>query len=227
MSFLNIFLFSYLPYISIFVFFFGSIYRYENNQYSWKTSSSQLLRKDSLVIWSNFFHFGIIFLMFGHLFGLTTPHFIYTKIITAEHKQLLAMISGGFAGFCCFIGLTMLLYRRIFDYRIKINSNSSDLLVLVILYIQLILGLCSIFISYEHLDNPSTMISLANWVQGIFIFSPDLHLYVLNEHLIFKLHLVLGMLIFLLFPFTRLVHIFSFPYLYILRSGYQIVRINK
>ncbi|HIH2762782.1 MAG TPA: respiratory nitrate reductase subunit gamma [Candidatus Azoamicus sp.] len=227
MSFLNVFIFSYFPYIAIFIFVLGSIFRYENNQYSWKSSSSQLLNNKLFFLSSNFFHFGILFLMFGHFFGLLTPHFIYSKFITAEHKQLLAMISGGIAGFFCFIGLTLLIYRRIVNDRVNITSNFSDIYVLFLLYIQLVLGLFSILISYSHIDNPSTMISLANWVQGIFTFSPNLHLYVISEHFIFKAHLFLGMLIFVVFPFTRLVHIFSVPYLYFIRSGYQIVRVFK
>lgn len=227
MSFFNIFIFSYFPYIALFVFLFASIFRYENNQYSWKSSSSQLLNNKFFYIGSNFFHFGIIFLMLGHFFGLMTPHSIYSHFITAEHKQLMAMVSGGVAGIFCFIGLTILIYRRISDVRVNSTSNFSDIYVLFLLYIQLILGLSSIFISYEHVNDPSTMMALANWVQGIFTLSANLHLYVMAEHFIFKLHLFLGMLILLIFPFTRLVHVFSFPYLYILRTGYQIVRSFK
>jgi len=211
----------------MFVFLIGSIYRYENDQYSWKTSSSQLLRKDLLFWGSNFFHFGILFLMFGHLFGLMTPKIIYSKIISPDSKQIVAMVAGGIAGIICFVGLTMLLYRRLVDFRIRMTSNKSDIFVLILLYVQLLLGLFSIFVSYQHIDNPSAMIALANWVQGIFIFAPDLSSYVVNEHWIFKAHLFLGMTIFLIFPFTRLIHIFSFPYLYLLREGYQLVRSLK
>ena len=153
-----------------------------------------------------------------------TPKFIYNKLILPENKQFLAIFLGGIAGISCFMGITILLYRRLFDFRIKHTSGKTDVLILVLLYIQLILGLLSIFISYKHIDNPSTMVSLANWVQGIFVFASNIHLYVINEHWLFKFHIFLGMTIFLIFPFTRLIHIFSFPYLYLLRDGYQIVR---
>lgn len=226
MNFLNKFLFNYYPYIALTFFFLGSIYRYENNQYTWKTSSSQLLKND-LFFSSNSFHFGIIFLMFGHFLGLLTPKFIYIKVISPDSKQFLAIFFGGIAGLFCLIGLTMLLYRRLINDRIRKTSNKSDIFILIILYIQLLLGLCSIFISCQHINDPKSMIALANWVQGIFIFTPDISSYVINEHWIFKLHLVLGMTILLIFPFTRLIHIFSFPYLYFFRNGYQIVRILK
>ncbi|HIH2762472.1 MAG TPA: respiratory nitrate reductase subunit gamma [Candidatus Azoamicus sp. MARI] len=217
-------MFSYYPYISIFVFILGSLYRYENNQYTWKSGSSQLL-DNKLFFWSsNLFHFGILFLIFGHFFGLLTPKFLYSKIISPDKKQIIAMTSGGFAGILCFIGLTLLIYRRISNARIYLTSNKTDIIILLMLYLQLLLGLLSIFISYKHIDNPSTMIALANWVQGIFLFTPDIHLFIINEHWLFKFHLLLGMTILLFFPFTRLVHVFSFPYLYLLRDGYQITR---
>ncbi len=224
---LHNFIFCYYPYIAIFVFIFGSIYRYEKGQYNWKSSSSQILRKDYLFWASNLFHFGIIFLLFGHFFGLLMPKSIYSYFITPEYKQILAMISGGIAGFFSFVGINMLLYRRLFDIRVKSISNTSDVLILVLLYIQLLIGLLSIFVTYNHLNDATSMLALASWVQGIFTFSPNISDYVLNEHLIFKFHLFLGMTIFLIFPFTRLVHVFSFPYLYFFRIGYQIVRKYK
>ncbi|HFL8819340.1 MAG TPA: respiratory nitrate reductase subunit gamma [Candidatus Azoamicus sp. OHIO2] len=224
---LNKMLFLYYPYIAIFMFVIGSIYRYEYNQYSWKTSSSQFFEKKILFWGSNLFHVGIIFLLLGHFFGLLTPKFIYSVFITPEKKQIVAMTSGGIAGIICFIGLTLLTYRRFYFDHVYKTTQPSDVIVIILLYIQLILGLISIIISYNHITDPSSMIAFANWVQGIVLFSGDIHTYIINEHWIFKTHLFIGMSILLIFPFTRLVHIFSIPYLYILRDGYQIVRSLK
>lgn len=224
MLFLNNIIFSYYPYIAILFFLIGSIYRYENEQYTWKTSSSQILRKDILFWGSNFFHFGILFLLFGHFFGLMTPKIIYSQIISPNSKQILAMFSGGVAGFFCLIGIIILLYRRLSDQRILKTSDKSDIFVLFLLLTQLLIGLASIFISYQHINDPKSMIALAQWVQGIFTLSPNISDYIINEHWIFKTHLFLGMTIFLVFPFTRLIHAFSFPYIFLLREGYQIVR---
>lgn len=223
-NYLHNILFSYYPYLALTIFFVGSIYRYETNQYSWKSSSSQLLRRDYLFWASNLFHIGIIFLFLGHFFGLLTPKSIYSYLITPEKKQIVAMYSGGIAGLFCLVGLIMLLYRRFADSRVRLNSNTSDILILFLLLIQLLLGLFTTFITYNHLDDSSSMIALASWVQGIIVFSPNLSDFILGEHYLFKLHLFFGMTLFFVFPFTRLVHIFSFPYLYILRKGFQIVR---
>lgn len=226
LDYINQFLFGYYPYICLAVFIIGSALRYDRDQYSWKADSSQLLRKKGMSLGSNLFHIGIILLFFGHLVGLLTPHEVYHHFMTAEAKQLMAMVAGGIFGTICFIGMTILLKRRLFDDRIRATSKPSDIMVLVILYIQLILGLLTLPFSAQHLDG-SSMIALANWAQHIVTFRSGAAEFITNEALIFKLHLVLGTTIFLIFPFTRLVHILSgvsAPFKYLFRSGYQIVR---
>jgi len=225
-EYLNQFLFGYYPYIALTVLIVGSALRYDRDQYTWKADSSQLLRKKDMRMGSNLFHIGIILLFFGHLIGLLTPHEVYSYVMDAGTKQLLAMTAGGIFGTICFVGLTMLLKRRLFDPRIRATSNTSDIVILLLLYVQLILGLISIFFSAQNLDG-SSMIALANWAQYILTFRAGAADFIVHEALVFKLHLVLGMTIFLIFPFTRLVHIFSgvaAPIKYIFRSGYQIVR---
>lgn len=219
----NSLLFGYYPYLVMMVFIVGSMMRYEHNPYSWKTGSSQLLQNKGLKVGSILFHAGIILLFFGHLFGLLTPSQIYTPFVSVATKQLLAMVAGGIFGSLCFVGLSILLVRRLFDARVRATSSIGDILILVILYIQLILGLISIYFSAQHMDG-SSMVNLAHWAQHIVIFKADAASFLLNEHWIFKAHIFLGLTIFLVFPFTRLVHILSFPYGYLLRTGYQIVR---
>jgi nitrate reductase gamma subunit len=222
-QYINEFLFGYYPYIALLVFFLGSALRYDRDQYSWKADSSQLLEGKKLRIGSNLFHVGLLLLLAGHFVGLLLPHEIYVHFITPEAKQKLAMIAGGIFGTICFVGLTILILRRCFNDRVRATSRFSDFLILFLLYAQLILGLSSIFISANHPDG-SSMIALANWAQHISTFRIGAADFILEEHLIFKLHIFLGMTLFLIFPFTRLVHVFSFPIKYLKRGGYQIVR---
>lgn len=222
-SFINHFVFGLYPYIAMLVLVLGSILRYDRDQYSWKAGSSQLLRSKGMRIGSNLFHIGIILLFFTHLVGLLTPASIYHHFITTEAKQILAMVGGGILGTICFIGLTILLVRRMTDKRIRATSKFSDILLLWVLYIQLILGLISIFYSAQHMDG-SSMVALGNWAQHIFTFRSGAADFIIHEPWVFKAHLALGMTIFLIFPFTRLVHMLSVPVKYIFRSGYQIVR---
>lgn len=222
-DYLNQFFFGIYPYIAVVVMIMGTVLRYDQDPYSWKAGSSQLLRSRGMAIGSNLFHVGIILLFFGHLVGLLTPESVYHLIMTSEVKQKLAMIAGGVFGIICFIGLTILLVRRLTDPRIKATSKPADIMILLVLYVQLILGLATIPASAQHSDG-SAMIALANWAQHIVTFKSGAADFVVAEALVFKLHIILGLTIFLLFPFTRLVHVLSAPVKYLFRSGYQIVR---
>ena len=163
------FLFGLYPYICLAVFFLGSWIRFDRDQYTWKSDSSQLLRTGSLRWASNLFHIGVLFLFFGHFVGMLTPHVLYESFITAGQKQVLAMVSGGVAGLLAFIGVTLLLHRRLTDPRIRATSKTSDIALLWIFWVQLALGLATIPLSAQHLDG-SVMMRLAEWGQRIVTF---------------------------------------------------------
>ncbi|QWD65453.1 respiratory nitrate reductase subunit gamma [Polynucleobacter sp. MWH-Aus1W21] len=227
MSYLDTFIFGIYPYICLTVFFVGSLIRFDRDQYTWKSDSSQLLRKKQLRIGSIFFHVGVLFLFFGHFFGMLTPHFLYEPFITAGQKQVMAMATGGIAGTFGFIGLTILLHRRLTDDRIRATSKASDILIAVILWFQLLLGLATIPLSGQHLDG-SMMMKLAGWAQDIVTFNSGAVALLSGVDWVFKLHMFLGMTIFLIFPFTRLVHIWSgFASVTYLVRPYQIVRSRR
>ena len=222
-NYINQFFFGIYPYIAITVFFFGSLLRYDRDQYTWKASSSQLLSKKDMRLGSNLFHIGIIALFFGHLMGLLTPHWAYHFMMSAGTKQMIAMTAGGIFGLICLVGMILLIRRRMLDARIKATSQATDLPILLILFVQLVLGLLTIPFSAQHMDG-SSMLALASWAQHVVTFQGDAASFVAGEAFIFKVHLVLGLTIFLVFPFTRLVHVWSVPIQYLTRSGYQIVR---
>ncbi|MBI3154729.1 MAG: respiratory nitrate reductase subunit gamma [Burkholderiales bacterium] len=227
MNTLDDFLFVVYPYIALAVFLMGSLARFDRDQYTWKSDSSQLLRQRQLRWGSNMFHFGILFLFFGHTVGLLTPHWLYEPFITAPAKQMMAIVSGGIAGLVCFVGLSMLLHRRIFDPRIRLTSHRTDLAILIILWVQLVLGLITLPFSFAHRVDASAMLILASWAQGILTFRPDASALAAIDWP-FKVHMVLGMTIFLLLPFSRLVHVWSglASVAYVLRP-YQIVRSRR
>lgn len=219
-------LFAWYPYVCLTAFLVGSLIRFDREQYSWKASSSQLLRKRQLRWGSNLFHFGILFLLMGHTVGLLTPTSVYTLVMTVPQKQMIAIVAGGIAGTACFIGLSMLLHRRLVDPRIRQTSSRMDIAILVILWVQLTLGLITIPFSLGHSDG-SVMLILSHWAQAVLTLQP-VHIDEMQTlALPYLLHLVLGMTIFLLFPFSRLVHIWSAPIWYLGRRGYQVVRSRR
>lgn len=223
MSYLNTLLFGYYPYIAATVFLLGSLIRFERDQFTWKSGSSQMLRARELRKGSKFFHWGILLLFIGHFFGLLTPPAVYHALgLSTSAKQLLAVIAGGIFGAVCFYGLFILLRRRLTDARIRATSSGMDIAILVLLMAQLTLGLISLPLSLNHLDG-GNMLLLAEWAQRIVTFRGGAADYVASVNWIFKLHLILGMTIFLIFPFSRLVHIWSAPVGYLTRS-YQVVR---
>jgi nitrate reductase gamma subunit len=225
-DYINYLLFGLYPYFAISVCIVACIARLEFSPYTWKTGSSQFLSSKGLRLGSNLFHVGIILLLLGHFVGLLTPESLYTHVISVPHKQLMAMIAGGTFGSLCFVGLTILVYRRLFNPRVRATSSFSDILILLLLYLQLILGLISIWFSSNHLDG-KMMEALANWAQSIVIFHRGAADYLLQVSPIFRLHIFLGLTIVLLIPFTRLVHLLSVPYEYFIRTGYQVVKRRK
>lgn len=222
----NFLLFGAYPYIALTILIVGSWARYDNAQYTWKAGSTQMLNDTGMRIASNLFHVGVLFIIFGHFVGLLTPEWLYHHVISTPNKQLLAMVSGGFFGILAFIGLTMLIKRRFTNDRVAANGSRGDQMVLLLLYAQLILGLISIVVSAGHMDG-SEMVLLATWAQSVVTLQPMAAAEAIaGVNIIYKLHILLGMTLFVVFPFTRLVHIvsgFAAPVKYLLRN-YQIVR---
>lgn len=226
-SFINHLLFGIYPYIALVVLAVGSVIRFDREPYGWRSGSSQLLRRKQLIAGSVLFHAGVIVIFFGHVGGLLTPIALFDALgVPHGAKQLLAIIAGGVAGVLALTGATLLLHRRLFDPRIRKTSSFSDIMILVLLWMQLVLGLSTIPVSMTHLDG-GEMVKFMTWAQGIFTFRADASTYVADADLVFRLHLFLGLTILFLFPFTRLVHMLSAPLRYIWRPGYQIVRSRK
>lgn len=221
---INSVLFGWYPSLCLTVFFVGSLLRFDREQYTWKSGSSQLLRRHQLRWGSNLFHVGILVIFFGHFFGLLTPLWVFETLgISHGFKQGLAIVVGGIAGIFCFIGIALLAHRRLMDPRIRMTSSFADTAILLLLWLQLTLGLSTIFVSLQHMDG-GEMVKFMYWAQGILTLQPSAAQYVSEASLIFKAHLFVGMTIFLVFPFTRLVHVWSAPIWYLGRPGYQVVR---
>lgn len=224
---LNQIVFGVYPYIALSVLVIGSVIRFDREPYTWRTGSSQLLRRKQLMAGSVMFHLGVLAIFGGHFVGLLTPIAVWDALgVSHGAKQMLAIVAGGLAGLLALAGGGLLLHRRLADARIRNNSSFGDTAILVVLLIQLILGLTTIPYSLQHRDGHE-MVKFMNWAQGIFTFQGDAAANVADVAWVFKAHLALGLTILLVFPFTRLVHMLSAPVWYLNRRGWQLVRTKR
>jgi len=227
---LNFIIFGIMPYAALTILVVGSIARYDRDQYTWKSSSSQLLRRKQLMWGSILFHVGIITIFFGHMVGLFTPVWILDALgVPYAVKQWMAVIIGGPAGVAAIIGATLLLHRRLTDSRIRATSSWSDIVIMVLIWLQLLIGLVTITQTLQHMDG-SEMVRFMMWSQSIVTWNVNAWVTVVDVHWLYKLHIFLGLVITAFFPFTRLVHIvsgFAAPFRYLLRPGYQVVRSRR
>lgn len=225
---LHDFLYGVYPYLAGTIFLLGSWIRFDREQYTWKSDSSQLLSKKGMRLASNLFHIGIIAIFFGHFVGLLTPHswFLAMGVSDMQH-QWIAISAGAVFGSLCLIGGAMLWIRRMTNSRVRATSRGMDIFVLSWIIVTLLLGMSTLPVSVDHADhgNPGVMIALANYVQSVATFQANPAL-LAEVDTIFKIHLFFGMTVFLLFPFSRLVHIWSVPLGYLGRA-YQVVRTKR
>lgn len=222
---LHDFIYGVYPYLAGTIFLLGSWVRFDREQYTWKTDSSQLLARGNMRLASNLFHVGILAIFFGHLVGLLTPHSLFLAVGVSDlAHQYVAIAAGSVFGTLCLLGGVMLWLRRLTNSRVRAVSRKMDIFILTWLLCTLLLGLSTIPVSLGHAahDNAEVMIALAEWAQSVVTFRADAAL-LAPVDTIFKVHLFFGMTVFLLFPFTRLVHIWSVPVGYLGRA-YQIVR---
>lgn len=220
--------FGVYPYICLTVFVIGSWIRYDNEQYTWKTDSSMLLSKAHMVLASNLFHIGILSIFLGHFAGLVLPHGLWTGLgISDLQHQWVAIVAGSVFGVLCLIGGSLLWLRRVFNPRVRAASRYMDVFILSWLMLTLLLGLSTIPFSVGHATHgdPSVMLALSQWVQSILLLNPKPELLAAVDP-VYKTHLFFGMTVFLLFPFSRLVHILTAPFNYVFRA-YQVVRMRR
>ncbi len=228
MDYLHNFIFGVYPYIATTVFLLGSWIRFDHEQYTWKSDSSQLLSKRGIRLASNLFHYGILGLFLGHVVGLLTPHALFLAIgVSDMTHQWMAIAAGTAFGGACLLGATFLWLRRLLNARVRAASRWMDINILGWLALTAAAGLFTIPISIYHAGagDAQTMIRLADWVQGILTLHPDPSL-VRDVSPAYKFHMFVGMSVFLFFPFTRLVHVWSAPFGYLGRA-YQIVRTKR
>ncbi|MGE5592037.1 MAG: respiratory nitrate reductase subunit gamma [Bacillota bacterium] len=206
------------PYVSIAVFVVAHLYRYATNPYGWTSRSSEFLEKGWLRWGSLLFHWGVIFALLGHVGGLGVPmSWVEALGVSPELYHLLAIVIGGTAGVAAVAGLVILLLRRTLTERLRLTSTRMDFLALALLLVVVGLGIGNtlgynlLYGSYEY------RVTMGPWLRGLLTLRPDASLMV-DVPITFQLHALAAFGLAGVWPFTRLVHVWSVPLTYVGRT---------
>jgi nitrate reductase gamma subunit len=220
-NYFNNFLFTYFPHIALAVFWFGLITRFIVANKTIQAKSTQILGENGILKGSNLFHYGIIMVFLGH-FSLFLPEKIYHLVMTTETKRVIALSLGTIFGIMAFVGMLILLNRRIFKGKIKFTSSFHDYFILILLLVEASLGLASTATTASV--SVAEYASLGVWAQKVITFQPDAGAVIAGHSIIYKIHITIGLIIFMIFPYTKLMHLLVYPITYFFRSGYQLIR---
>jgi nitrate reductase gamma subunit len=217
-AFNNIF-FIALPYAALLLFLVGTIYRYKATKFKFSTLSSQFLETRKLYWGSVPFHWGILFLFFGHLTAFLFPSCILLWNQIPVRLAILE-ISAFVAGIITFLGLINLFYRRLTNSRVRIVTNYMDIVLEILLITEILLGL---WVAYGYRWGSSWFATiLSPYLTSIFNLNPQIDAVVMLP-LIVQLHIIFAFTIFMIIPFTRLVHVLVFPLSYLWRPYQKVI----
>lgn len=215
----NYLLFIVLPYLALALFLIGSIYRYRFKGFSVSSTSSQFLEGRKLFWGSQPFHWGLIFLFFGHLIAFLFPRAVIAWNGQPVRLMILEITAFAF-GLSAFIGLILLIHRRLTSRRIQIVTSKMDVFVYLILLVQIISGL---LVAYHSRWGSTWFASfLTPYLRSIFVFDPQMDALVSVNSLSLKVHVVSAFVLVGIIPFTRFMHFLVYPLDYTWRS-YQVV----
>jgi nitrate reductase gamma subunit len=219
MNLLNNFFFIALPYIALSVFLIGSIYRYKSKKFAYSSLSSQFLETRQLYWGSLPFHWGIVFLFFGHLIALLFPQSVLLWNQQPVRLAILELTAFVF-GIMTLLGLINLFYRRITNPRIRKVTDYMDIILEVLILIQVFLGL---WIAYEFRWGSSWFaIVLTPYLYSIFTLNPQIDAIIMLP-VVVQLHIIGAFLIVMIIPFTRLIHFLVFPLNYLWRPYQKVI----
>lgn len=212
------FFFAYYPYLAAGIFFSGLAWRLTHENKTVQALSTQFLSNDRALRWgSSLFHFAVIGVFFGHIFGLLAPEPLYIWLISNETKRALAVAMGGAAGLVAFAGIVLLFVRRFRNERVAAFSTAADRAVVTLILLQIATGLGGTMVT--AVSPLESYLAIDHWAQGLVVFQPEAWKWLLDASVVHKIHILLGFLIVCIFPFTKLMHMVAAPILYFVRPN--------
>jgi nitrate reductase gamma subunit len=217
MNALEILLWVVLPYVSLAIFVVGHYWRYRYDKFGWTTRSTQLYERKLLRWGSPLFHFGILFALGGHVIGLGIPKSWTEAVGVSEAAyHAVAIGIGAIAGVCTLVGLAILIYRRRTVGPVFSATTKNDKFMYVVLTATILFGLSNTVLGVPGQEGTDYRDTVSPWFRSIFTFQPEPGL-MGEAGLGFQLHALSALVLFAIWPFTRLVHVFSAPIGYLTR----------
>jgi nitrate reductase gamma subunit len=213
----DFFLWVVIPYVCITTFVVGHVWRYRRDQYGCTARSTQLFERGLLRVGSLLFHFGMLFVIGGHVLGiLVSRSWTQAVGVPQETYHWVAVLLGSASGLAVFAGFAILVARRGIVARVRATILRSDLLLYPLFAVVIVTGMLATLWGsaadrYEYRE------TISPWFRGLFLFQPNEQL-MANAPFIFQAHAVTALLLFAVWPFTRLVHVWSVPIAYVGRS---------
>ncbi|MGW6022397.1 respiratory nitrate reductase subunit gamma [Streptomyces sp. NPDC055099] len=205
-----------IPYVAFVLLVAGLLWRYRYDKFGWTTRSSQVYESKLLNIASPMFHYGILFVLVGHLVGLFVPESWTEKVGVSEHTyHLFSLYGGTAAGILLVLGILLLLYRRRTNAPVFRATTANDKLMYLVLFAAIVLGMVA-KLTHASGEGYNYRESMAPWARSLFTLQPDTDR-MAAVPVMYQIHAVVGMALFALIPFTRLVHMFSAPLQYLFR----------
>lgn len=209
-------LWSVLPYVVLVLLVAGTIWRYRYDKFGWTTRSSQLYESKLLRFASPLFHYGILFVFVGHLVGLFVPDSWTEAVGVSEHGyHLLSLYTGTVAGAMTVLGIGLLVYRRRTKGPVFRATTVNDKLMYLVLLGAIVLGMVA-KLTHSSGAGYNYRATIAPWSRSLFTLQPDSEL-MNGVPALYQIHVVVGLALLALIPFTRLIHIFSAPVQYLFR----------
>ncbi|NBE52282.1 respiratory nitrate reductase subunit gamma [Streptomyces boluensis] len=206
-----------LPYIAVVLLIAGTVWRFRYDRFGWTTRSSQVYESKLLNVASPMFHYGILFVLVGHLMGLFVPESWTDAIGLNEHTyHLMSLYGGTAAGVLAVLGILMLLYRRRTNTPVFKATTGNDKVMYVVLLAAIVMGMWAKLSNSSVSEGYDYRQTIAPWVRSLFTLQPDVDL-MAGVPLTYQIHAVIGLLLLALIPFTRLIHMFSAPVQYLFR----------
>jgi nitrate reductase gamma subunit len=207
-----------IPYAAITIFIAGHVWRWRHDQFTWTSRSTQLLESRALRTGSLLFHFGLLAVLGGHILGLLIPESATKAVGVSEHLyHLVSVTVGTISGTAMTTGFILLVWRRASYPRVRRTTTRVDVATYILLGVMILTGMAATVGVNLFGGGYDYRLTVAPYFRAIFTLHPDVSP-ISGAPLIYQVHVLSAFVLYALWPFSRLVHVWSVPVRYLNRA---------